>query len=67
MIKEENKMLEIIHNNCKQEQQRRYNQQKLENVKRQERHYKRLNKILLTTGLICIAIETIVLIIEKVR
>ena len=65
MIKEENKMLEIIHQNCKKEQLRRYNEKVVQKIKQKEQHYNKLNKILMTTGIICIIIEIAILVIER--
>ena len=60
---EDKKMLDIIHNNCKKEQLKRHNQQVVKEIKKREKHYSRLEKILLATGLICLSIEILILVI----
>lgn len=65
MGKEENKMLEIIHQNCKKEQQKRINNERLNEIKQQEQHYKKLNKILIVTGIVCVLVEITILVIER--
>ena len=63
MKKEENKMLEIIHNNCKQEQEKRIAKEQYE----EEQEYgKKWCKRILITGIICVIFEIAVLIIERV-
>ena len=62
---ETNKMLDIIHKNCKKEQLRKHNEQVVNELKKRQQHYSRLNKILVATGIICITIEVAVLIIER--
>ena len=50
MEKEENKMLEIIHNNCKKEQE----------------YGKKWCRRILITGIICVILEVATVIIERV-
>ena len=62
MEKEENKMLEIIHNNCKKEQERRKENQQ---YKEEQEYGKKWCRRLLITGIICVILEIATVIIER--
>ena len=61
MNKETNNMLEIIHNNCKKEQQR-----KIKKYKEEQEYGKKWCRRILITGIICVILEIATIIIERV-
>jgi len=63
MEKEENKMWEIIHKNCKKEQERRIAKEQYE----EEQEYgKKWCRRILITGIVCVILEVATVIIERV-
>jgi len=61
MSKETNNMLEIIHNNCKKEQQR-----KIKGYNEEQEYGKKWCRRILITGIICVILEVATIIIERV-
>lgn len=62
MSKETNNMLDIIHNNCKKEQERRITKEQYE----EEQEYgKKWCRRILITGIICVILEVATVIIER--
>ena len=64
MKKEENKMLEIIHNNCKKEQERRNIKEK--KLQEEQEYGKKWCRRILITGIICVILEVATVIVERV-
>ena len=63
MSKETNNMLEIIHKNCKKEQERRIAKEQYE----EEQEYgKKWCKRILIIGILCVIFEVTILIFERV-
>lgn len=60
---ETNKMLNIIHNNCKKEQERRISK---EQYKEEQEYGKKWCHRILITGIICVILEVATVIIERV-
>ena len=61
MSKETNNMFEIIHNNCKKEQQR-----KIKEYNEEQEYGKKWCRRLLITGVVCVILEIATIIIERV-
>lgn len=68
MRKETEKMLDIIHNNCKKEQIRKVveKQNKINQYNQEQQQGKKWCKIVALTGIICVLIEVTIVIMERV-
>ena len=61
---EDKKMFEILHNNCKQEQERKI--KKEEEQKKEQQNIKKRCRRIMILGIACVIFEIAVLIIERV-
>ena len=64
MSKETNNMFDIIHNNCKKEQERRNVKEK--KLQEEQEYGKKWCKRILITGILCVVFEVTILIFERV-